>query len=89
MFCRAGEKRSVAVALLLKNVLESLEGCRVLASYLCKYFWHRRTCFGDKKACKWCHLGGADETCEEAALARTRAFEEAAMIYNSLNIPWE
>ncbi len=57
VFCRAGEKRSVACAWLLEQGLRGL-GCEVLpAVHLCAMFWKRKTCGGDR--CNECDTTGA------------------------------
>ena len=57
VYCRAGEKRSVAISWLWAEALEMHTGGKMVEpiQHLCKRFWKRRTCAG--VGCDECTIG--------------------------------
>jgi hypothetical protein len=64
-YCRSGEMRSVAFALLLKLVLER-RGMQehMETAHLCEFYWERRTCGG--RSCPVCSSSRGDPALAEA-----------------------
>jgi hypothetical protein len=59
VFCRAGEKRSVAVAWLIQEVLRRKGWIEARpAAHLCRRFWRRKTCAG-LQGCPQCNTQSA------------------------------
>ncbi len=51
IYCRAGEKRSVALAAFVAHIVRELYGVEVETAHLSDWFWRFRTCQGKCEEC--------------------------------------